>query len=400
MFKLSSVIVLVILIINISIAQPTILTEKNAIENALNLNQQIKISDLKIEKQTSLKGSAINLPNLEVLIQSPNGTSFRPGFMQGFDFPTVYAQQSKLQKSSIKVAESEKGITVNSLIYNVRVAYLELKYAQQKFFAYKNQDSTFAEIITMNDIRYRVGSISNLDKINGESYYKQIQFAKNQAFVEMLNAKMQLAILMGNPLDTSFKIDNQNQKLTDYDIKESVDTSFSQNPIRQYYLSQNEYFKRQLKVEKNKRIPGLMFGLLNQAEDNTALQYYFSAGVRLPIWYWAYTSRVKAAKKDAEIIQKQANYTTYTLLGEYNKELAMYRQYLKALEYYETSGLSQSAEILRTAKESYRLGSIGYYIYLQNINQAYQIQYAYLEALRNNNKAVVTLQYLKGDQKY
>lgn len=384
----------------ISFSQNTILTEKNAVENALLMNQQIKIANLKIEKQTALKGSAVNLPNLEVLIQSPDGKHFRPGLMQGFEFPTVYSQQAKLQKSNIKITESEKGITLNSLTYSVRISYNEANYTLQKYLALKNQDSTFAEILKMNEIRFNVGQISNLEKINGESYYKQIQFSKNQAFAEFQNAKMQLAILMGNPSDTSFSILKNYSKITDYEIKENLDTTFAQNPIQQYYISQKDYFNRQLKVDKHKRLPGLMVGLLNQADNNTPFRYHISAGVRLPIWYWAYSSKIKASKKDIEIINSQSNYANYTLFGEYNKELALFRQYIKALDYYENTGLIQSEEILRAAKESYRLGSIGYYIYLQNINQAYQIQYSYLESLRNHNKSIITLQYLKGDQKY
>lgn len=389
-----------IYISNVSNAQIVFLTEKTAVENALQMSQQMKIANLKVEKQTALKGSTVNLPNLEILMQSPDGEHFRPGLMQGFDFPTVYGQQSKLQKSAIKVAESEKGIATNVLIYNVRTAFNDIQYAQQKFLALKNQDSTFAEIIGMNEIRFKVGQISALENINGQAYYRQIQFAKDQAQAELQNAKMQLAIWMGNPADTSFKVTNNYVKISNYEINQTIDTSFVENPIKQYYVSQKDYFNRQLKLDKNKRLPGFMVGLLNQATNNTPFQYYLSVGVRLPIWYWAYSSKIKADKKDLEIVQSQANYANYTLFGEYTKELAMYKQYTKALNYYENIGIAQSNEILRNAKESYRLGSIGYFVYLQNINQAYQIQFAYLEAIRNHNKSIVSLQYIKGEQKY
>lgn len=392
--------VLYFFICNDIFAQIVFLTEKEAIENALAMNQQIKIATMKVEKQTLLKGSAVNIPNLEILIQSPDGQHFRPGFMQGFDFPTVYSQQSKLQKASIKVAESEKNVSTNVLVYNVRTAFNDILYSQQKYLTLKNQDSTFAEIINMNEIRYKVGQISALENINSQAYYRQIQFAKEQALAEFQNAKMQLAIWMGNPKDTSFKVATNYTKITDYDIKQTIDTTFAQNPIQQYYTSQKNYFGRQLKLDKNKRLPGFMVGLLNQSGSNTPFQYYLSSGVRLPIWYWAYSSKVKASKKDMDIIQSQASYANYTLLGEYTKELALYKQYTKALDYYENTGLVQSNEILRSAKESYRLGSIGYFVYLQNINQAYQIQFAYLEALKNHNKSVVALQYIKGEQKY
>lgn len=381
-------------------AQNMLLTEKSCIETALQNNLQIKIADFKIEKQQKLKGSTVNLPNLEILIQAPDGKNFRPGFMQGIEFPTVYTSQNKAQKVNIKVAEAEKGISTNILIYNVRTSFNELKYATEKFNILKSQDSIFAEILNINEVRYRVGQISNLEKLNGEAYYKQIQFNKMQSKAELQNSKIQLSILMGKPNDTTYNYAGKIVKIIDYQIQNQPDTNFASNPITNYYIQQKSLNKSLLKVEQNKRIPGLMFGFLNQAESNTALRYYFSAGVRLPIWYWAYGSKISAAKKDVEIINSQSQYANYAIKGEYTKELALYKQFSAAVDYYENIGLAQSNEIIRSAKESYRLGSIGYYVYLQNINQAFQIQLSYIESLKNHNKSVLALQYLLGNQVY
>lgn len=391
---------LFVLLVSNANAQNTFLTEKICIETALQKNLQMKVADLKIEKQQKLKASTINLPNLEVLIQSPNGTHFRPGFMQGIDFPTVYTSQYKSQKNYIKVVESEKVISSNTLVYNVRTSFNDLKYATEKYTILKNQDSIFSEIVSINEIRFRVGQISNLEKLNGESYYKQIQFSKMQSQAELRNSKIQLSILMGKPNDTTFLYDGKITKIVDYEIQSQPDTSFALNPITNYYNQQKTYNNSLLKVERNRRIPGLMFGFLNQANENTDLQYYFSAGLRLPIWYWAYGSKISAAKKDIEIIDTQSKYTNYVVRGEYTKEFASYKQYASAVAYFETSALIQSNEIIRSSKESYRLGSISYYVYLQNISYAFQIQLNYIESLKNHNKAVLALQYLIGNQAY
>jgi hypothetical protein len=82
---------------------------------------------------------------------------------------------------------------------------------------------------------------------------------------------------------------------------------------------------------------------------------------------------------------------------EYAKAQADYRQFQDNLAYFETTGLPEAAEILRNSKESFRLGSINYYQYLQNLELAYSLRQNYLETLRNYNQSIITLTYLKGD---
>ena len=379
-------------------AQKTVISEKEAVELALKGNPQMKIASLKIDKQRSLKGSAVNFRNLEILIQSPTEKGFRPGLLQTFDFPTVYIQQAKLQNNNVKIAQAEQSITTNNLIYQVRGNYNILNFYIEKFNTIKRQDSIFSDILVVNDIRYKVGQISNLEKINGEAYYKQIQFGLIQTIADLQNAKTQLAIQIGRPEDTTIYVQGKLVKIIDYEVNQIPDTTFETNPLTTYYKQQRFFAQRQLKVERNRMLPGLMVGYLDQW--NAPLRYQFSFGITLPIWFWTYKSRINATKKDVEITGVQSTYNNYQLKGEYSKELAQLRNYGTALQYYENVGLGQAAEIIKSARESYRLGSIGYYIYLQNINQAFTIQYNYLDALKNYNQSIITLQYLLGDQKY
>jgi cobalt-zinc-cadmium resistance protein CzcA len=87
----------------------------------------------------------------------------------------------------------------------------------------------------------------------------------------------------------------------------------------------------------------------------------------------------------------------YALQGNYNQALSELKQYSEALNYYEQTGLPQAEEIARTAKEGYRLGIIGYYNYIINLQQVIKIRLGYLEALKNYNQAIFTIQFLKGE---
>ncbi|MFN0050406.1 MAG: TolC family protein [Cytophagales bacterium] len=377
----------------------TILTEKEAVEQALQNNPQMKVAGLKIEKQQRLKGAAVTFENLEVIMQAPIGDEFRPAILQRFSFPTVYTNQLKIQKNNVAIAESEQGITTNNLIFNVRTTFNSLNYLAEKYKSLRRQDSIFNDIIEINDIRYRVGQISNLEKINGEAYYKQIQFNLLQTLAALQNEKIQLAILIGRPQDTSITSAGNLVKIVDYEVNQLPDTNFATNPLTQYYQKQRIASNSQLSLEQNRRLPGLVLGYFDQSSYSNSL-YRFQFGVTLPIWYWTYGSKIGAAKKDVEIALAQSTYNNYQLKGEYSKELSQLRQYRTAVNYFETVGNDQSREIIKSARESYRLGSIGYYIYLQNLNQAFQIQQNSLEALKNYNQSIIRLQYVLGEQKY
>jgi outer membrane protein TolC len=87
----------------------------------------------------------------------------------------------------------------------------------------------------------------------------------------------------------------------------------------------------------------------------------------------------------------------YHLQGSYNQALSELKQFSEALNYFEQTGLPQAEEIAKAAREGYRLGSIGYYNYLLNLQQVIKIRLGYLEALKNYNQAIYTIQYLKGE---
>jgi outer membrane protein TolC len=124
------------------------------------------------------------------------------------------------------------------------------------------------------------------------------------------------------------------------------------------------------------------------------LQY----GLSLPIWAWSYKANISGAKKGVEIAQGQAQATVLQLNAEYTKAVAMYRNAAENLRYFDNVGLRESQEIIRDARTSYRLGSITYYQYLQNLELAFQIEMNYLFTLKDFNQAIVYLKYLRGER--
>ncbi|WP_448519517.1 CusA/CzcA family heavy metal efflux RND transporter [Rhodoflexus sp.] len=378
---------------------------EEAVKIAISKNPEMRLADQRIEQQQLLKPAAYNIPNLDLLFEAPTGEDLRPGVLQTFEFPTVYSAQAIAQQKRVELAQAEKDITINGLIFRTKVAFNDLQFMVAKYLLLTRQDTIYDDIIRVNEVRYRVGQISNLERINGESQYKRIQYNLKQAQAELKGGRALLASLLGRSGDTTLLPDKPLSKLPDMGLLYATDTlAFAANPIVGFNMRNVSLQQSLLSVERNKMLPGIQIGFLNQgnpgseASGGTPLGSRFRFGLTLPVWAWSYKANINAAKKGVAISQTQAQATNLQLGAEYAKAIAMYRQANENLQYFETVGLREAQEIVRDARTSYRLGSITYYQYLQNLELAFQLEMNYLNTLRDYNHSIIYLKYLRGEQ--
>lgn len=378
--------------------QPKLISLDSAVKMAKLKNPEMSLAQQRIDQQISLKPATFSLQTPDLVFEAPTGDDLRPGLLQVIDYPGVYSAQGKAQRSRISITETEKAITTNNLVFKARIAYNQLQYLLARTKLLRSQDSVFNDIIKVNEVRYRVGQISSLEKLNGESQYKRILYNLKVSRSELRNAKYQFNLLLGKPNDTLY-IPNDALRKSNYAFEFTpVDTTYiANNPLLDFSNRQEGYNRNLLKVERRKRIPGAVVGFLNQGTPETPLLPRLRLGVTLPLWQWTYQANINAAKKGIEIAQTQKLLTAYQLNTEYAKAQADFRQYQDNLNYFETVGLAEADEILRNARESFRLGSINYYQYLQNLELSYTLRQNHLETLRNYNQSLISLIYLKGE---
>ncbi len=403
--NLLATLALLLVSVGVCFAQTKPISLQEAVTKAIEKNPQMRLADQKIQQQVLLKPTAYNLENPELIFEAPTGSVMRPGVMQRFQFPSVYTAQADAQEKRVGLAEAEKQISSNNLVYRVKVAYTNLQFVIEKVNWLRRQDSVYRDIIRVNDVRYRVGQITNLEKINGESQYKKILYNLRQAEVELRNTKLQFGLLLGSAADTTQTPSERLIKLPELPAAYRIDTTaFASNPILTFNYQVESLNKSLVKVEKRKRLPNLFVGFLNQGATNPSdigyapFQNRLRYGISVPLWLWTQNAFVRATAKEVEISQTQTRINTLQLNTEYTNALALYRQADENLNYFENVGLREASEILRDARESYRLGSITYYAYLQNLELAFQIEGNYLETLKNYNQSIIYIQYLKGER--
>lgn len=372
-------------------------TLDSAIANALRTHPQMQFSHQEIEQQKALKRGSFNLENPSVGMEAPYGKKFEFGVQQNFQNPVIYIQQAKLGKQNVLLSESNQQVTKWQLIRNVRTVYLNMQYAEIRVKQLSYQDSIFHNLYIAAERRYNAGDAGLLEKVSAETKSKEIENLLKQAKAELQNAQLQLQLITGLKDATISSKDEITKTTTTIPIEIKLDsTAISQSPLLSYFEQNTLVNKQNLRLQKSKVLPGLSIGYLNQVGSEQPTNFRMRYGVTLPLWFWTYSSQIKAAKYQYQMSQSQYAIAQKTYSSEYTQALNDFSKYSSSLNYFEQTGLQQAETIINTAKRSYDAGEISYIIYMQSLNQAFEIKLSYIETIRNYNQSIIELNYLKG----
>lgn len=370
-----------------------ILTEQAALDSAMKYSPLLKSAELQVKQSNYLRKTAFNLANPDVIAESPTGDFYAVGILQSMEFPTVYIKQGQLLKQQSLLSEKGKALTVNEIRRLIRSVYLNAQYGQQLVTQLKYQDSLYNQIQLSAKRQFEAGVIDYLAKTFAESQYGEIH---NQ-FVQSQNAYkanvQQLKLYTGMSTESAVY---QLTKLSTLTVE--ADTSLvTQSPFVQY-ARQNQFVnQKQVSLERNRALPGLVFGYLNQGPKETETYYKFRVGFTVPLWFWQYSGNIKAAKTGLQIAEQQTRVQQQQLTADLQTAMSEYNSAQQAVAYYETSGLRQADDIINAAKRFFEGGQTDYIAYIRNINDAYSIKRIYLETLRNYNQSIININYITGD---
>lgn len=375
------------------------LTEDEAITLAVKNSALIKVSTLDVQQNKQLQKTAFNLNNPEIMMESPSGLFQTVGVLQSFKFPTVYAKQSQLLKQQTYLSQVGQKITENDFKYQIKSLYLSVQYLELINSQYKVQDSLYSQIKLSAQRQYDAGQIDYLEKTFTEAQYGEIHNLYQQTQVDLSVVQIQLQTYTG--LKETIKTTGLQKSQTAINIMViKYDTTFIQNnPNMLYFRQQLVIGKKSLGLERNKFLPGFTVGFLNQGPDKTTSNFLrIRAGINIPLWFWQYTSSISAAKTGLKMAEQKVVAQQQQLSVEMQKAQGDYLKYYQSLNYYETTGLKQSDDIITTSKRFFSGGhEFDYINYLRTINDAYSIKLKYAESLKNYNQSVININYLTGN---
>jgi heavy metal efflux system protein len=383
---------------------------EEAVKTALGNNLQVRSSQLSVDVQKALKGSAVDLGKTNLGFEYGQINSFTRDnsytISQSIAFPTVYINQRKLAGANIKSSEWELKGSQLDIANQVKQVYWQLAYLYSKQRLLLYQDTLFSGFTRAAELRAKQGETNRLEMINARSQSMEVKNRLHQAeadigitarkFKTLLNSEIDLT-----PADTVL--------IRAGNLRGSDSIGIAQNPALGYINQQVEILKFQKQLERSKLMPDLNVGYFSQTmqgtQDVDGVPRQFGpgdrftgiqAGISVPLWFVPYTSKAKAAALSEKAVAARAEYFSKTLTGEFRSMLDEYAKYYESVDYYEKQALPEADLIISQSTLSYKSGALDYLEYILNLNRALEIKQNYLDALNSLNMTILNIEYLTG----
>ena len=391
-----SVLILLLFPVFISMGQTRTLGLKDAIGIALQNNRGLKTYALKVQESQALRASALTIDKTLVYYGydqnniAENGYPLNViGLEQSFNFPTVYAAQSKVNVVNVSIAEMELIRQKQLLLKDVSQAFYEIQYLLNKQQVYLTIDSLYRSFEAGSAFRYRQGDISQLDLLNAKAKQQQINATMNELRYNLNIANQNLQTLI--QYDSIFEIRFQPMQLLE--VKEISPES---SPGMQLLKMRTTSELTLLRVEQNRLFPDLSLSYFIGTNSYGGAKKYqgFMVGLSLPLFFSEHQAKIKAGKISVNINETlHANELTL-LKAKHTVLLHQLMKYRESVDLYDKTEKKLSEEIIRTSQRSYTLGEIDFFQFVLSIENALALTLNYYENISKYNQITLEINYL------
>jgi cobalt-zinc-cadmium resistance protein CzcA len=362
---------------------------------SLENNKGIQAGSMMVDQAETLKGTAFEFDKTDIYYQydennlAINNQPIRVfGVQQQFEFPTVYGAKNRLQQSNYELQKSSFEIQKKQLYQALSNAYYQYQTLNQKAKLYKTLDSIYSKFAHAADRRFELGETNYLEKVTATAKQRQIAntFAKiNQ---QLLTTYGQIASLVqtGDSLQIATEMP---EKLTVVNLQGMMPTESSFLDHRQ------QLSNAQKSLEENRLLPDLNLEYFQGTNSGLGASLYgLQVGVRVPIFFFGHSSKVKSSKIQTKITEMENTEISVAMNQRYKTLMGQLEQQAKELSYYEDEGGLLSDQILKAASGNFQNGEIDFFQYIQSLENAYEIQLNYLDVLNQYNQTVIAINYL------
>jgi cobalt-zinc-cadmium resistance protein CzcA len=381
-----------------------------ALDSAVKNNLSVKSSQLNVQYNQQLTGTAVDIPKTNITVDYgqinsiSNDTRF--GISQSISFPVIYTRQKSLlmaqagkSMSELHYARAQIKGQVKELFYNILALH-----EKEKLLLYA--DSIYAGFLEKAELRLKVGEANVLEKTSAETQRKQISLQLQQLRTDIIIAVKEFNTL----LNTSEPCIPLSDKLKLPELVQSDTNAVVGSPALQVQQQDIMVSEKNWELQKSKKLPDLFLGYGNQSfigyQVVDGADKYFSgsrrfnsvqAGVGIPIFSGAQNSRIKAAKTAVLQAQTQYDFRKQQLTTEYLNIYQQYKVQLESVRLYESSLLKNAETILNTINLQFRNGAVNYLEWAMLVNQAITIRSGYFDAIQNLNRTYIQLETLTGN---
>jgi len=409
MKQLSKFLVAAGILSNTVLAQNKTLSLQECIDHALKHNENLRTANLNIAYQREYKKASTEMPKTTAVYTQGQFNSIYKydnniTLSQTIPNPFVFTSHNALGKAQIKSGEYRLEATKAELIFQVKSSYYSLLYSTAVHKILLKEDSiydNFGKTVAQN---FKEGKGTFLEKTTAETQLMEIRNQVSQSEEDINNHRIELQTLMNR--DAEFEIKEEDFEKNFLSV--AVDTGrLAEHPLLKHLQQQIKVNDKIKSLEAAKALPDFIVSYFNQSiygpanvfgEDyflTTANRLQgFQLGIAIPVWFYPYKAKVKAAGIQSQLAESDYNYHATVLQGQYRQAVTLYLKYRNSINYYQTNVLGNLKLIIEQSLKSYDSKDFNYNDYLEAISRALSIQRNYLNVIHQNNLNVLKIEYL------
>lgn len=383
---------------------------QECINMALENNPQMQVANKSVERAKALQGTAWEIDKTELSLSQDPTSGGSPdnalSLSQSIEFPTYYIARHKQLKAETQAERSKAAVVRLSLENDVKAAYYQAVYQAERLRVLESQDSLLAQYRTLAEKRYKAGETRQLELLSAERLQRENKMEVLAAHNELETAQLLLSRLVGSVGTVEPKEDS----LLPLDWKQAS-YNYSQTPDGQYSADRLKVSEQAVRVAKNGFAPSLSLSLRNQLVISSWNPYDqdrsrfdggnfmgFEVGVGIPLFYGATRAKVKAARKEREMIALEIKEQEQLRQQEYLSALSRMNAAYVRYTYYNEEGRERSDKMAEQGLLEYSQGEISYLEYMNVLQESIDLRLKRASALNDYNQCVLVMEKLCGRQ--
>lgn len=383
---------------------------QECINMALEKNPQMQVANKSVERAKALQGTAWEIDKTELSLSQDPTSGGSPdnalSLSQSIEFPTYYIARHKQLKAETQAERSKAAVVRLSLENDVKAAYYQAVYQAEKLRVLESQDSLLAQYRTLAEKRYKAGETRQLELLSAERLQRENKMEVLAAHNELETAQLLLSRLVGS-VET---VEPKEDSLFPLDWKQAS-YNYSQTPDGQYSADRLKVSEQAVRVAKNGFAPSLSLSLRNQLVISSWNPYDqdrsrfdggnfmgFEVGVGIPLFYGATRAKVKAARKEREMIALEIKEQEQLRQQEYLSALSRMNAAYVRYTYYNEEGRERSDKMAEQGLLEYSQGEISYLEYMNVLQESIDLRLKRASALNDYNQCVLVMEKLCGRQ--
>jgi len=374
----------------------TALTEQQAIVMVEKNHPSMRAASLRMAQQQTLTGAAKIWEPAQIfnnIAADPELGMFGTtslGISQTFPSGKATRANRQFNAQNITRSQTELQLTRQELVREVRKTYQHLGYLQGRIVLLARLDSVYQNFNAVADVRYRTGDASQAEKLAVQDRAAQIRLQIESARSEIASDQFALGQLLG--IGQPIQAVVAPLTATGFSLADSARVNSS--AYAAYARSAIDVAKAQQAVQQATLAPTFSASLFGQYLGNGAVYPGWQLGLNIPLFKKAQQKQVQAAAVGVQVAQSEYQNAVLMRQTQLTASVFEFQKFESFTGYYERQGRVVANELLRSGSLNYQQGEISYVEYVQNLDQALQIESQYLENLLQRNMAAIEIQYL------